>query len=280
MSAVRPLLPALFLLLFAAPADAGLFYRFTESGEDGGQVWVEGERSRVEWQRAEEPFAFDVRIDAASGPVWLNTSLGTWYSDATAGRPPSGPGPELAVGRGVFQPLFPNAEATIEDPEVSVELEEGLVEEVAGLPATKYVVRISYRWSQVMFGETIRAKVSATALLWVTDRLERRPLPVDPLELVTGLPEVDAVLAPELAKIPGFPLRRTLTVTRTMPHTPPNTSFSDLVLEEVRQEPVSAERFEVPAEYSERAPEFGGVVKSKTGFPGFGDEPEAAEERP
>jgi hypothetical protein len=50
---------------------------------DDGEAWVEGEASRVDWRRAQEPFFFDVEIARGTAWIRLNTGLGTWFDEGT-----------------------------------------------------------------------------------------------------------------------------------------------------------------------------------------------------
>lgn len=254
----------------AAPAHAGLHYRFSQEGDmlllDDGEAWVEGAASRVDWRRAQEPFFFDVEIARGTAWIRLNTGLGTWFDEGTEEvvetvnrslpghhrrRPP-------AVGSSrvdnYFLPVVHFAPYVTRDVRI-VPAPPRPGEPVAGFPTTRHAFRVSYALEQVQGQEYITSNVQATVELWVTDRFARRPLPVDPGRLVTGVEDVDEALAAALGEVPGFPLRRTATVTRRVSDTWPLTGNHTLTLELVEEVPVPDDRFEVPADYREWAPQ-------------------------
>lgn len=255
----------LALLLTTVPAHAGLHYRFVQEGTTGGiddgEVWVEGDNGRVEWQREKEPFTHDVEIDAAESRAYLHTGLGTWFDpEGSAVDEPmltSVPGGGLSVLFGPMSPQFDAKAKKIKATLISKETGAGV--EILGLPTTEHVLEISYRLDHGMGGSVAFAsKVEAEIHIWTTDTLVARDLPVDPFDVVIGLEDVDRAVAAELEQVEGFPLRRTLRVRRQVPDTPAEEAIHILTFEEVREEAVPESRFAVPEGFVERAPQFAG----------------------
>lgn len=247
----------------APPAEAGLRYRFAAEGGRSGTVWVDGARCRVEIETVEDGVPlYDVVL--GDGDRWTYVDgAGRTYWDASE-HPEALPSVESHSlpftvirfdGRKVLEPSVQVTEQDYSEP-------------VAGLPTRNFVIRFRYLLEHEYPAEVVRASVSGTWLLWTTTALEGRPCGVEPGKLPTGIPEIDALLGAELAEIPGFPLRRQLSVTHRIHRGTSTTGIETLTLDGFETAAAPDSLFAVPAGYRHQAPVFAGVEVEKIVIPG------------
>jgi hypothetical protein len=216
-------------------------------------VLAEGLQRRIDIVHPETPFAYDVLLsllsdDGGATFIALNTELKTWF------RKESAP----LLGRPRIFAKSPIERRTVRD--VSVTTSEEPSDPIAGFHVRKYVVKSSFSVRQGRGAARIDALFGTTAIVWTTDAIDAA-LAVRVVDLTTGLPEVDAQLAPALAKIPGFPLKTTLTATRAYRGGPPQTFTIAATISDIRTIDAPPHAFEKPKGYVEQTPIIGAPAR-------------------
>jgi hypothetical protein len=231
--------------------------RYTLSGETTGRlrshlqatVLAEGHRRRIDFVREETPFPFDVLLSDDGGATFtaLNTQLKTWFR-----------GPQAMFLRAhIYQPMPGARRKSVRD--LSVTTSDEPSEPIGGLAARKYVVKVSFTVRQDL-GQLVDEHFGSTILVWTTDAVDAS-LGMHAGDLTTGVPEVDALLAPALAKIPGFPLKTTQSATRHFTGGQPQTSTFTATVSDIRTVDAPPHAFEVPADYVNQPPVIGAPVR-------------------
>ena len=195
-------------------------------------VLAEGSQRRIDVVHPETPFTYDVLLsllsdDGGATFIALNTELKTWFRKESApllGRP------RIFGGR-------PNQRQSVRD--VSVTTSEEPSDPIGGFAVHKYVVKTSFMVREGQGAARIDALFGTTAIVWTTD----------------------ALLNPALAKIPGFPLRTTLTATRAYRGGPPQTFTISATISDIRTVDAPPHAFEKPKGYVEQAPIIGAPVR-------------------
>jgi hypothetical protein len=250
-----------------APAAAGLRYRFAFEGGRGGTVWADGGRCRVEIETVKDGVPlYDLVLDDGDRRMYVSTAGKTYWSALE--HPEALPTLESNLP---FAMLEAEGRKVLE-PSVAV-TEEDYAEPVAGLPTRKFVIRFRYLLEHQYPTEVVRVTVSATWLLWTTPALEGRPCGIDPGSLPTGIPEIDALLDAELAKIPGFPLQRQLSLTHRIHRGTSVTEIQTLTFDALEAVTMPASLLAVPDGYRHQAPVFAGLAVEKAVVPGAPDGP-------
>jgi hypothetical protein len=242
------------LLLLAARLEAATEYRLTieTAGEPfrgpGPSVYtvlVDGARRRVV---DAEGGAF-LSNDNGKTTIQLDPKLKTWWkSDRSA----------------IFRRLHPTAPLPVvsrsEVRDVRVVSSDEPSEEIfAGLPTQKYVVRANYTLATDIHGSPLSAEYGLTVFVWTSEKLDPKTA-VPPVDLTTGVPEVDAQLAPKIAAIPGFPLKTVLVATRAYAGGKPSTSMLTATVRDIRSVTPPPGAFERPRDYVNQAPVVVGPV--------------------
>jgi len=269
---------ALLATAAAVPVEAGLRYRFAFEDGRTGTVWVDGARCRTEFAPAEAAEAaeaataveagkalYDLRLDDGERRLYVDSTGETYWNVSEHGVLPVRERSSLP-----FVVIAGGAPRAVLEPSVQV-TEEDYAEPVAGLPTRKFVIRIRYLLEHEFPAEVVRATVSGIWLLWTTAALEGRPCGVDPGALPTGLPEIDALLEHELAKIPGFPVMRQLSVTHRIHRGTSTTGLETLTLDGFETVDPPRSLFAVPAGYRHQAPVFSGPGVEERVLPGGED---------
>jgi hypothetical protein len=238
--------------LFALPLTAATRYSIgVETTGDplrpyvGATVLAENAQRRVEI--VESPIDYHVLLSDDSGATFtaLNTVLKTWW------RPAS----KLLQGRlRIYDPLPGSRRKSVRD--VNVTTSDEPSEAIAGLATHKYVVKMSFGTREDLSGTSVDARVGATILVWTTGAVDAG-LALRAVDLTTGVPEVDALLDPAIAKIPGFPLRTVLTATRAFADWRPQTITVTATVSDIRTVDAPPHAFEPPKGYVEQAPIIG-----------------------
>lgn len=234
------------LMILAAPAHAGIVYRYTSvvrgdpfrHGGRSGTVWVNGRSYRDERDLdPSSPRAYDVTISDGTTTRLLNLSNKTWYVSKPAAQRG---GPKRDVGA----------------PKIRTSVEES--EPIDGHATRKYVIRVDYKIVETYehnFGGKIEKTkvdlaVGETIMLWTTTEL-----PSVPLDHVTGtLPEAIDEVSRFFATAEGMPLRLESATTRTYKGGRPSTVLVTTTYSDIRQVDVPPSYFEVPANFREQEP--------------------------
>jgi len=239
--------------LFALPLTAATRYSIgVETTGDplrprvGATVLAENAQQRVEI--VENPIDCHVLLSDDSGATFtaLNTVLKTWWRPASI----------LLLGRlRIYDPLPGSRRKSVRDVNVTTSNEPS--EAIVGLATHKYVVKMSFGTHEDPSGTPVEARVGATILVWTTGAVDAA-LALRAVDLTTGIPEVDALLNPALAKIPGFPLRTVLTATRAFAGGRPQTITVTATVSDIRTAAAPPHAFERPADYVNQGPIIGG----------------------
>jgi len=242
----------LALLLLALPLSAAT--RYTVDVETTGDVLqphlratvlAEGKQRRVDVVRESRPFAYDVLLSDDGGTTFvaLNTALQTWYQ---IGMTPLQYRPRIYKAA-------PGVTAKARDVEVTVSDEPS--EPIAGFATHKYVVKISFKLRSPQVDQLF----GATILLWTTGAVDAA-LAIRAIDLSTGIPDVDDLLAPAFANVPGFPLKIVLSATRVYTGGRPQTFTATATVSDIRTVAARPHAFERPAAYVYQEPIVSGAT--------------------
>lgn len=244
---LRSLLAALSI---AVSADAGVVYHFSTKFigrryeiKQSGRVWADGDRYRfeVDPEPNQEGRPFDVAIstDSDTTAKYLNTRKQTWYERRRVGTTTrSSMLFDLPMAGGRLGRRW-------------VRHRENGVETIAGQPAKKHVIEITYDLDATVDTQPVHGRVEATVLVWTAESLPRLPLQ---RPLRTGHRELDAELARITDKIKGMVLRHELTVTRSLAGGERVTENVLTVVDEVAVVDVDRAKFEVPPAFRYERP--------------------------
>jgi hypothetical protein len=230
--------------------------RYTVVAEDGvrtqsrpvATVLVDGAHQRIDVHRETTPFAYDVLLSDDGGATFtaLNTPLKTWFRI----------GPEGLAGRPLQNLTFPQARRkSVRD--IKVTPSEEPSELIDGYATHKYVVRASYETREDL-GAPVEEQSGATILIWTTDAIDAS-LAVRLFDFATGVPEVDALLVPALAKIPGVPMKSTVSVTHKFVGGPLRITTVTITVSDIRTVDAPPHAFERPKDYINQAPIIGAL---------------------
>ena len=104
--------------------------------------------------------------------------------------------------------------------------------------------------------ETLPVQVEGTEDVCFTASPGAPPLPFGHhAAFSSGLPKVDVMVAERLAPLEGVPVARLMKVTRRIDRGETVSSTSALILSDVQQTTVAADRLEVPKDYRYQEPE-------------------------
>jgi hypothetical protein len=261
-------------LLAGEPQQLGVVYRIQQETDMGGirrgTVWVVGEDARLEYDPAEEAGALGiVRIWKAGGKqeLRLDTEARTYFDvDAyqrnnvttrvsvrtleVLGAPPLTAIKSVRQIRFDVQPLtvqqISSSGATPDCTPVSVGL------------SYELVLRLSLPGQRLPKGADapFRSQVEATGEFCLSESLPVASLPFlhGRFEIVSGIPEVDALVARRLAALRGVAVRSALTAKRHVEAGDEISETRSLVLSDFRTVEVPADYFVVPADFRYQEP--------------------------
>lgn len=261
----------------AVPAAAGIHYRSVTTSEVVGQGsshtlrvegWVDGAKAKIEFRESDNPTmpagAYLLTQDGGRTLYFVNPEEKTyaeWNLDAML----------RAVG-GMMQAMGPLLRFEVSDPRVEMLAQEpgGTV---AGLPTTHARYRTTYAMKVRVLGMGQASSVDRVQDIWSTDALDDVALGVwlRNRPSSTGNPELDKLMAAEMEKLRGFPLK-TVEVTTTTGRKGKRESESRTVMEVTsldRDAATPAATFELPADYrqTEMAPVAGAAGQGEEGDP-------------
>ena len=248
----------LILILTALPAFAGIHYKAVtktegaqnQAGNMEVEGWVSGDKARVEFKESGNPIAKEgaylITKDAGKIIYLVDPEEKTYAEwDLQA---------MLGMAGAVMQGMGPLLKMEFSDPKVEKLLDED-GGTVAGLPTRHTRYRTSYTMKVKVLGMGNEAAVVTEQDIWATDRLQDIALGVwlrsDPPR--TGNPQFDKLIAAEVDKAKGFPLK-TVTVSTTTQKKggKATTTRSTMQVTELdTSADVAAASFEIPAGYEE-----------------------------
>ena len=122
------------------------------------------------------------------------------------------------------------------------------------MPTRRYRWHTTYDMQMKIIGIKRQYHVDALQEFWSTDRLDAAGFKVwlRPDRTKTGSKEFDELLAAEMAKVEGFPLKSVTRTTMTTGKGKTQISISTTTVDELREEAIAPETFELPPDYVER----------------------------
>lgn len=255
----KSLILSFLFALAALPSFAGIHYKAVtntqdatnQSGNIAVEGWVAGDKAKVEFQDANKnnPMAkkgaYLITKDGGRTIYFVDPSEKTyaeWDLEAMMGM----------VGS-VMQGMGPLLKMEFSEPKVEKLLEED-GGTVSGLPTTHYRYRTSYNMKIKVMGMGQESNVVTEQDVWATDKLQDVGLGIwlrsDPPR--TGNANFDKLIASEVERAKGFPLK-TVTVSTTTPKKgKPTVTRSTMEVTQLdTSADVPASSFEIPAGYQE-----------------------------
>ena len=251
----------LSLTTTGALAQTGTTYRF-QADSLVGTVWVSGDNARRELDAGEDGRAagrVEIWKDAGRQVFILNPADRTYYEDSAfrARRGLRQASVETLTARSPFR--VDGVETVQVDLKVFPQ-----AEVVSGYPCRRAVLTFSYTLkmglAQTSLSMPGRVEGSQDFCLMEAPNAPRLPFG-HALELTSGHPQVDAAIADRLAALKGIPVARMLRVTRRIENGDSVSATSALLLSDVREVVIAADRFVVPVDYRFREPEIVAPVR-------------------
>ena len=180
----------------------------------------------------------------------LNDKLSTYY------RPNANPSRVMSSGHYSTPFIDEKTTAVVSVKKVSVQ-EESPGERIAGFQARKYVLKFAHDVKMKLGDEPVRVIFDSTVLLWTTDEVELAVVPMDLREVRTGLSKVDQQLAAALAGVKGFPLKRSLSVSRRYEGGEAMVDLVTSTFDDFKTAALPPEALAVPAGYRYQEPVIG-----------------------
>ena len=256
---MKRLILFLILTLTALPALAGIHYKAVTKTEGepqnkAGNIevegWVSGDKARVEFKESGNPIAkagaYLITKDAGKTIYLVDPEEKTYAEwDLQA---------MLGLAGAVMQGMGPLLKMEFSDPKVEKLLDED-GGTIVGQPTRHTRYRTSYNMKVKVLGMGNEANVVTEQDIWATDRLQDIALGVwlrsDPPR--TGNPQFDKLIAAEVDKAKGFPLK-TVTVSTTTQKKGGKTTTTRSTMQVTELDTsanVAAASFEIPAGYQE-----------------------------
>ncbi len=244
------------LILVSTHVDGALRYEYREeliaenrikSTKLTARAVLDGERGRIDILSGDRytPGTFILR-DGGTRLFFVDPEL-KQYTEVPL---PSGPDPEAAK------------RVTITNPKIEfTELGDGPV--IAGYPTRHYRLSASYDMAVVLGKMEIRQKVDAVIDKWTTtafDHIVAKYL--DERDVLTGKPDVDALLEVETTKFKGLVLKQRTVITTTpeqrmkgskLPLPSTRQRVRDMEVTKIEETPVPADLFSIPAGFKKSA---------------------------
>lgn len=254
----KSLILSFLLALAALPSFAGIHYKAVTKTQDASnqasniavEGWVSGDKAKVEFEEAgnnpaAKKGAYLVTKDGGRTIYFVDPAEKTyaeWDLQAMLGM----------VGA-VMQGMGPLLKVEFSDPKVEKLLEEN-GGTVSGLPTTHYKYRTSYNMKIKVMGMGQEANVVTEQDVWATDKLQDVALGVwlrsDPPR--TGNENFDKLIASEMDKAKGFPLKTVTVSTTTQKKGKQTVTRSTMEVTQLdTNADVAAASFEIPAGYQE-----------------------------
>ncbi|HVG08989.1 MAG TPA: DUF4412 domain-containing protein [Thermoanaerobaculia bacterium] len=246
----------LILTLMSLPAFAGIHYKAVTKTDDPKnptnievEGWVSADKAKVEFEESANPIAksgaYLITKDGGKSIYLVDPEEETyaqWDLQAMFGL----------VGS-VMQGMGPLLKMEFSDPKVEKLLDED-GGTLVGLPTRHTRYRTSYTMKVKVLGMGNEANVVTEQDIWATDKLQDIALGVwlrsDPPR--TGNEQFDKLIAAEVDKAKGFPLKTVTVSTTTQKKGKPTTTRSTMEVTQLDTSAnVAAASFEIPAGYQE-----------------------------
>lgn len=242
-------------LLAAVPAAAGIHYRAetTTTPERGKaqvmrvEAWVDGAEAKVVFRESDQPMLSEggylLTRDGGKTLFLVDPEEETYMEWDIAGM--------LGMVGGVMESM--QGMMNLELSDVGVEkLAEEPGGELLGYPVTHSRYRTTYTTSIKIMGMGRQSTTETVQDLWTTDAFGDPALGVwlraEPP--ATGMEDLDELIAAEMEKVEGFPLKTVSVSTTTGQKGKETTSRSETVVTELSETSVPEGTFEIPAGYT------------------------------
>jgi hypothetical protein len=188
--------------------------------------------------------------DGGKTVIALNDSLSTYYR--------SNVDPSKAMSSGHYAVPFhdKNSKPKISVKNVSLE-EEPSEQQIAGFPTRKYVLKFAHDVKMRTGGHPVRVMFHSTVLLWTTDEIDLAVVPMDLRDVRTALAAVDQEIAAALSGVKGFPLKRSLSVSRQYEGGAVMTDLVTTTFDDFKTVALPADALAVPPGYRYQEPMIG-----------------------
>jgi len=246
-------LALVFGLLLAASLQAGVYYEAKTVGEGGKGVdqqnatvkaWVSGDLAKVEFVASKnpvlEPGAYLLTRDAGNTVYLVNPKDKTYAKYDTEAM--------MGMAGGMMKMM------NLEVSEVKVEkLEQHPGAPVAGIPTVYTKYRTTYRQTMSFMMMKQDNRVEEIQEVWSAPSLVEKALGVwlKPAPKKTGIESYDRLVAAEMAKIPGFPLKVHTVTTTTDKNGKTQTTTVTMEVTTLQTMPMPESTFALPAGYKE-----------------------------
>ncbi len=257
MECKRQILMAwLLAAVLAAPASAAIHYQATTDTDGGGQQmkmvvegWVDGGKAKVEFKDSDNPLMGDgtylLTKDGAQTLVLVNPKEKTYaVFDVSA---------MVGMAGAMMNSMGSMFKMEVVDPKVETVVDED-GGAVLGLPTRHLRFEHSYGMKVKVLGMTQASEVEQTQDVWVTTAV-RDPglgawLRASPPK--TGVEAFDKLIAAQIGRIEGFPLKTETVSTSRTDKGKATTTRSTMQVTELDADaaPPPASTFEVPAGYT------------------------------
>ncbi len=263
------MLLALIVSVCVSPCFAGISYTATVQGDapagakaaaQDGTIngWASGQNGKVEFIGNANPMmpsgSYLITRDGAQNLVLVDPTRKTYSKFSVQAM--------LDATGGMMQGMKSMMKMQFESPKIEKLLEEsgGLV---AGLPTRHYKYRTTYTVDIDYMGHH-RTVTVLEEDIWATTKaldpamgiwLKKQPTK-------TGDEELDAMIAAEMNKVPGFPLKR-ISVTMTESEGKRQTFRNRMEVTRLTVKPVPLSTFQIPAGYKEQPVEMNGMEEEE-----------------
>lgn len=241
-------------MLIAGLASAGIHFSSVTRSEGAHpstmrvEGWAEGDSARIEFREGSLPFGtadgYMITRDGGSTVYLVNPKERTYARIDLEGM--------LGAVGGIMEAMGPMVRMEFSDPKVE-RLAEGPGEPILGMPTTHYRNRISYRLDMRVLGRRTSQDTVSEDEVWTTTALDhaglRAWLRKDPPK--TGNEDFDKLISAQWQVFDGFPLKSISVSTTTDQRGESQTTRTVMEVTDLQVVSVSADRFEIPADYTE-----------------------------
>lgn len=266
------------LLLVASMAQAGQYYEAVTSNKMDGQQnsdtmtvnsWVDGDSSRVEFISGDNmgwmaDGNYLVTKDGGENSYLVNPKEKTYarfsFDEMMAG---------LGQAMKAMESMGGMVKMEFKDVSTTKLLEEP-GGELMGYPTTHYRFKSHYVMEMSIMGMGQTNTNDTIQDLWVTDKLDAKGFAMwlrPDRGMQTGNEGLDKLFNQEMSKLNGFPLKATTQTTMVDKKGKQTLSSSSTIVTVMREEDISADKFEWPSDYEETSliPDMGGSQGSEDG---------------
>ena len=243
-------------VLAGVPALAGESYRFVlkidaapVSERAEGTVWTDGDGYRLEFSELDMPkLGYDVAIrEDGQGEILLDLEQKTYYAQRGELQPTARHFRLLQWGEHHIRNL--TAEFSADG------------EEVLGDWVThRQTIELAYDAMVKFPGDAVRGRVRLRATFWTVEHNLPLPELLRP-QVLSGLEEIDELLALQVAKLVGFPVRQEIVVEREILEGSTDSYRRSIELSQLAQAVDEEKSFRIPEGFIYREPVFSGPLR-------------------